>query len=260
MGKIPGCGPRPALAAACALALCLVPSVANADVTVALQTRLATTSVTQQVPVLVTLRDQVDAARFAGHPAALIAALHREARRSSHQVPLVGPQRVRHFWLVNAVALSASPTQIATDRPRPGCCERRSRHHGPRRRRRDAGRGPEDRGHGRLGSRRHRRTLRLGRLRDHRQGRADRRHRHGCRPVGPRSGRQDRRLARLRERTARPRTTTAATAPTSRARSSAAPPAAPPSASHPAPRSSSPRRSTPRASATGARSSLPHSG
>ena len=62
---------------------------------------------------LVTLRDQVDAARYSGHPAALIAALHREARRSSHQVPLVGPQRVRHFWLVNAVALSASPTQIA---------------------------------------------------------------------------------------------------------------------------------------------------
>ena len=113
MGKIPGCGPRPALAAACALALCLVPSVANADVTVALQTRLTTTSVTQQVPVLVTLRDQVDAARYSGHPAALIAALHREARRSSHQVPLVGPQRVRHFWLVNAVALSASPDQIA---------------------------------------------------------------------------------------------------------------------------------------------------
>jgi subtilisin family serine protease len=93
--------------------MCLVPSVANADVTVTLQTRLDTTSVTQRVPVLVTLQNQVDAARFTGHPAALIAALHREARRSSHEVPLVGPQRVTHFWLVNAVALSASPAQIA---------------------------------------------------------------------------------------------------------------------------------------------------
>jgi serine protease AprX len=93
--------------------MCLVPSVANADVTTALQARLGTTAATQSVPVLVTLRDQVDTDRFAGRPKALLAALHRVARLSAHQVPLDGPQRVRHFWLVNAVALSADPAQIA---------------------------------------------------------------------------------------------------------------------------------------------------
>jgi subtilisin family serine protease len=96
-----------------ALALGVVPSIASADVAPALSTRLATTSATQRVPVLVTLKDQVDTARFTGHPALLIAALHREARRTSQQIPLEGPQRITHLWLVNAVSLSASPAQIA---------------------------------------------------------------------------------------------------------------------------------------------------
>jgi subtilisin family serine protease len=104
---------RAALAAAFAAALAVAPAVASADVTPALQARLATTASSQRVPVLVTLKDQVDAQRFAGHPAALLRALHRLARRTAHQLPLEGPQNVRHFWLVNAVALDASPAQIA---------------------------------------------------------------------------------------------------------------------------------------------------
>jgi subtilisin family serine protease len=96
-----------------ALILCGLPAVAGAAVTGALQTRLATTAASQRVPVLVTLTDQVDAARFTGHPQALITALKRESRQSREQLDLDGPQRVTRFWLVNAVSLSASPAQIA---------------------------------------------------------------------------------------------------------------------------------------------------
>ncbi|MEO9174477.1 MAG: S8 family serine peptidase [Gaiellales bacterium] len=113
MGKTSTPVLRVALTAVCVAILCLVPSIADAEVTPALQTRLAITSATQRVPVLVTLRDQVKTARYSGHPAALIAALHAEARKTSKQIPLDGPQRVTHFWLVNAVSLSASPAQIA---------------------------------------------------------------------------------------------------------------------------------------------------
>jgi subtilisin family serine protease len=113
MGTTPTTGLRTALAAAFALAVCILPATANADVTGALQVRLATTAASQRVPVLVTLKNQVDSARFTGRPQALIAALHREARSPSSQLPLDGPQRVTHFWLVNAVSLSAKPAQIA---------------------------------------------------------------------------------------------------------------------------------------------------
>jgi subtilisin family serine protease len=113
MGKPTTSARRVALVAAFALVLCIAPSVADAGVTPALEARLATTSTSQRVPVIVTLRDQVDGARFAGHPAALIAALHREATRTNHQIPLDGPQKVTHFWLVNALSLSASPKQVA---------------------------------------------------------------------------------------------------------------------------------------------------
>jgi hypothetical protein len=113
MGKPTTSARRVVLAAAFALVLCIAPSVADAGVTPALEARLATTSTSQRVPVIVTLRDQVDGARFAGHPAALIAALHREATRTNHQIPLDGPQKVTHFWLVNALSLSASPKQVA---------------------------------------------------------------------------------------------------------------------------------------------------
>jgi subtilisin family serine protease len=113
MGTIPGCGLRPALAAACAVALCVLPQAANAGVTSVLQARLETTAASQRLPVLVTLRDQVDTERFSGRPEALIAALHRASQDSRNQVPLDGPQRITRFWLVNAVSLSASPAQIA---------------------------------------------------------------------------------------------------------------------------------------------------
>jgi subtilisin family serine protease len=113
MGTTPTWRLRTALAAVLATALCGLPGVAGAAVTGALQARLATTVAGQRVPVLVTLRHQVDSARYAGHPQALIAALHRASQGSRHQLPLDGPQRVTRFWLVNAVSLSASPAQIA---------------------------------------------------------------------------------------------------------------------------------------------------
>ncbi len=113
MGQTPTRRLGTALAAVVAIALLGLPGVAGAAVTGALQARLATTAADQRVPVLVTLRDQVDAARFAGHPQALIAALHGASRSSKNQLPLDGPQRVTRFWLVNAVSLSASPAQIA---------------------------------------------------------------------------------------------------------------------------------------------------
>jgi subtilisin family serine protease len=113
MGQTPAWRFRTVLATAFAVALFGLPGVAGAAVTGALQTRLATTAAGQRLPVLVTLRDQVDAARFTGHPQALIAALQRASRNSRNQLPLDGPQRVTRFWLVNAVSLSASPAQIA---------------------------------------------------------------------------------------------------------------------------------------------------
>jgi subtilisin family serine protease len=113
MGTIPTRGLRAALAAACSVAACLLPTAANADVTGTLQARLETTAPGQRIPVLVTLRHQVETDRFAGRPQALIAALHRASRRSQNQLPLDGPQRVTRFWLVNAVALGSGPAQIA---------------------------------------------------------------------------------------------------------------------------------------------------
>ena len=138
----------------------------------------------------------------AGRPRALIAALHRASHDSSNQLPLDGPQRVTRFWLVNAVSLSASPAQIARIAADKDVASVDLDVEGARRRRR-AGRptSSAELGQGRLGRRRDRRPLRLGRVRDHRSRRAHRRDRHRRRPDEPRSGRQDRRLARLRERT-----------------------------------------------------------
>jgi bacillopeptidase F len=104
---------RTALAAIVAVAFWGLPGVAGAAVSGALQTRLATTSADQRLPVLITLREQVDAARFKGRPQALITALRRASRDSRNTLPLDGPQRVTRFWLVNAVSLSATPSQIA---------------------------------------------------------------------------------------------------------------------------------------------------
>jgi subtilisin family serine protease len=113
MGQTPTRRFRTAFIAIAALALCGLPTAAEAAVTGALQTRLDVTAASQRVPVLVTLTDQVDAARFKGHPQALIAALKRESRQSRAQLDLDGPQRVTRFWLVNAISLTASPAQIA---------------------------------------------------------------------------------------------------------------------------------------------------
>jgi bacillopeptidase F len=112
MGQTAAWRLRAVVATAFAVVLFGLPGAASAAVSGALQTRLGTTAAGQRVPVLVTLRDQVDAARFTGRPQALIAALRRASRDSRNQLPLDGPQRVTRFWLVNAVSLNASPAQI----------------------------------------------------------------------------------------------------------------------------------------------------
>ena len=74
--------------------------------------RLATATGDARVPVLVTLRSQVHADRYAGRPAALLRALRGAAGRT--QAPLVASLRtpVRRFWLVNALSLDATPRQV----------------------------------------------------------------------------------------------------------------------------------------------------
>src|SRR5690606_8756295 len=67
-----------------------------------------------RIPVLVTLRRQVDAEDFAGRPQALLAALRRTAAATQPDVvEQVDDRPVKRFWLINAVALGATPAEIA---------------------------------------------------------------------------------------------------------------------------------------------------
>jgi subtilisin family serine protease len=85
---------------------------ASADLTPALEARLADAAPDAQVGVIVTLRRQVDAADYAGHPAALLRALRATAASTQDQVAddVSGP--VRRFWLVNALAARATPAEV----------------------------------------------------------------------------------------------------------------------------------------------------
>jgi subtilisin family serine protease len=66
-----------------------------------------------QVPVVITLADQVEEGDFEGRPTALIRALRTEAERTQGQVTddLDGPSR--RFWLVNALATRVSSDELA---------------------------------------------------------------------------------------------------------------------------------------------------
>jgi len=68
----------------------------------------------QEIAVLVTLRRQVDAEDFAGRPQALLAALRRTAAATQPDVvDIVDDQPVKRFWLINAIAVRATPAEIA---------------------------------------------------------------------------------------------------------------------------------------------------
>lgn len=84
---------------------------ADAATTPALDARLAVAGADESIPVIVTLRDQVEGADYVGRPQALIAALRASARATQPDVVDGIDGRVRHFWLVNAVAASVSPEE-----------------------------------------------------------------------------------------------------------------------------------------------------
>jgi subtilisin family serine protease len=65
-----------------------------------------------RLPVLVELRAQVRPERYAGRPAALLRALRRVSARSQRPLRASLPAPARSFWLVNALALDATPRQV----------------------------------------------------------------------------------------------------------------------------------------------------
>lgn len=85
-----------------------------ADVTPALAARLAdpATVAGTRIPVIAVLTDQVDASDYAGRRAALLNALHRTAATTQPDVLEDVDGRARRFWLVNAVAVDATPDEV----------------------------------------------------------------------------------------------------------------------------------------------------
>ncbi len=67
----------------------------------------------REIPVIITLASQVDESRYVGRPGALVRALRATAARTQSSVveDLDGPSR--RFWLVNAIATTASPEEVA---------------------------------------------------------------------------------------------------------------------------------------------------
>lgn len=96
-----------------AFILALPGAAAAGVITPGLEDRLARAGDTGTVPVIVTLRAQVDAADYGGRRAALITALRRTAARTQPEVVEDLDGDVRRFWLVNAFAVSATPAEIA---------------------------------------------------------------------------------------------------------------------------------------------------
>lgn len=77
-----------------------------------LDARLASARPGDRIPVIATLRAQIDGTRYEGHPAALIRALQRTAERTQQPVVDQVAAPVRSFWLVNAVAFDGTPDEI----------------------------------------------------------------------------------------------------------------------------------------------------
>lgn len=103
-----------ALLACATTALTAFPGPASADVGTSLAERLQTAGVDERIPVLVTLNRQVDGERFDGDPQALIMALQRTADATQPEVLENVDAPAQRFWLVNAVAVRATPGEIAT--------------------------------------------------------------------------------------------------------------------------------------------------
>jgi subtilisin family serine protease len=78
-----------------------------------LEKTLALTGADERVPVVATLRDQVDPTAYAGRRAALERALRHEAATSDVAAESAIDADVRHFWLVNALAAEVTPAEAA---------------------------------------------------------------------------------------------------------------------------------------------------
>ena len=101
------------MACACT-ALTFLPAPARAEIGPELAAKVAVAAPDAQIPVLVTLRRQVDAQDFEGRPQALLAALRRAAAATQPDVvDIVDDQPVKRFWLINAIAVRATPAEIA---------------------------------------------------------------------------------------------------------------------------------------------------
>lgn len=101
------------MACACT-ALTFLPAPARAEIGPELAAKVAVAAPDAQIPVLVTLRRQVDAQDFEGRPQALLAALRRTAAATQPDVvDIVDDQPVKRFWLINAIAVRATPAEIA---------------------------------------------------------------------------------------------------------------------------------------------------
>ena len=99
-----------AITAAAALAALAAP--AAAAPTAALRDRLEAASPAERIPVIATLRSQVDGERYAGRPEALLRALQRRADTTQDAGTDDVDAPVRAFWLVNAIAFPGTPDEI----------------------------------------------------------------------------------------------------------------------------------------------------
>lgn len=102
-----------ALVACAFMALSMHPSQARAEIGPGLAERVAIAAADEQLPVLVTLRRQVDGEDYAGRPQALLAALRRTAAASQPEVLELVDAPAKRFWLINAIAVRATPAEIA---------------------------------------------------------------------------------------------------------------------------------------------------
>lgn len=103
-----------------ATVLGLAPSLASADITPALDDAIASAAPGERLPVVVMLDAQVDPSRYEAEPDQLVAALRRTAARTQPDVIRAADAPVERFWLVNALALDATPAEIRDLADQPG--------------------------------------------------------------------------------------------------------------------------------------------
>ena len=109
------------LAAACVLGFGLPATAAAGKISPDLNDALATTTPGDEIAVIATFDDNVDADDYQGRRAALIRAMRRAARTAQNDVlEESGAEIEDQFWLVNAAALSASPDEVRELADEPG--------------------------------------------------------------------------------------------------------------------------------------------